>query len=63
VKTPVFSQIKRREAHSRMAAIREARRNPQAATKLQCRASLVGNGAKWRITNLKRIARVMSKWA
>jgi len=63
VKTPVFNQIKRREACSRMAAIREARRNPQAATKLQRRASLVGNGAKWHITNLKQIARAISKWA
>jgi len=63
VKTAEFSQVKRQEARSRMAAIREARRSPQAAAKLQRRASLVGNGAKWRITNLRQVARAISKWA
>jgi len=29
----------------------------------QRRASLVGDGAKWRITNFKQVARAMSKWA
>jgi hypothetical protein len=62
VRTAEFHQVKRQEARSRMAAIREARRRPQAAVKLQRRASLVG-GAKWRITNLKQVARAMSKWA
>ena len=36
---------------------------PQAAAALQERASLVGKGAKWRITNFKQVARAMSKWA
>ena len=58
-----FDKVKRQEAQSRMAAARKARRSPRAAAKLQKRASLVGNGAKWRITNFKQIARAMSKWA
>lgn len=47
-----------------MAAARKARRSPQAAAAQQRRASLVGNGAKWRITNLNEVARAMAKkWA
>ncbi len=46
-----------------MAAIRRARRSPEAAAAEQRRASLVGDGAKWRITNFKQVARAMSKWA
>jgi hypothetical protein len=56
-----FSEIKRREAQSRMAAIRKARRSPRAAAALQRRASLVGDGAKWRITNFKEVARAMAR--
>jgi hypothetical protein len=63
VKTVSFKQIKRQEAHSRMAAVRKARRDPQAAAALQHSASLVGDGSKWRITNFKQVARAMSKWA
>lgn len=63
MKTVDFDEVKRQEAQSRMAAARRARRSPQAAAKLQKRASLVGNGAKWRITNFKQVARAMSKWA
>jgi len=44
-----------------MAAIRRARLSPQAAAKEQRRASLVGDGAKWRITNLKEVVRAMAK--
>jgi hypothetical protein len=36
---------------------------PQAAAREQRRTSLVGDGAKWRITNFKQVARAMSKWA
>jgi hypothetical protein len=57
-----FNQMKRQEAQSRMAAIRKARRNPAAAAALQRRASLVGDGSKWRITNLKQVARAIAKW-
>jgi hypothetical protein len=58
-----FSQMKKQEAQSRMAAIRRARRSPAAAAAEQKRASLVGNGAKWRITNLNEVARAIAKWA
>jgi hypothetical protein len=59
-----FNEVKKQEAESRMAAIRRARRNPQAAAKEQRRASLVGDGAKWRITNFNEVARAMAKkWA
>ena len=63
MKTVDFNEVKRKEAQSRMAAARKARRSPQAAAALQRRASLVGNGAKWRITNFKQVARAMSQWA
>ena len=63
VKTVSFNEVKQQEAASRMAAVRKARRSPQAAATLQKRASLVGDGAKWRITNFKQVARAMSKWA
>jgi len=58
-----FHELKMQEAQSRMAAARKARRSPQAAATLQRRASLVGNGAKWRITNLNQVARAIAKWA
>ena len=57
-----FSEMKRQEADSRMAAIRRARRSPAAATAQQRRASLVGAGAKWRITNLNQVARAIARW-
>jgi hypothetical protein len=63
VKTVDFNEVKRQEAQSRMAAARRARRSPAAAAAQQRRASLVGNGAKWRIINFKQVARAMSKWA
>jgi len=46
-----------------MTAARKARRSPQLAAALQRRASLVGDGAKWRITNLNQVARAIAKWA
>ena len=58
-----FHQIKRQEAQSRMANLRQARGSSKTAAALQHRASLVGDGAKWRITNFKQVARAMSKWA
>jgi hypothetical protein len=63
VKPVDFNAVKQQEARRRMAAARQARRSPQAAAALQHRASLVGDGAKWRITNFKQVARAMSKWA
>lgn len=58
-----FNEVKRQEAKARMAALRQARRSPQTAAKIQRRFSLVGDGAKWRITNLKQVVRAMAKWA
>ena len=63
VKTVSFNEVKRQEAQSRLAAMRRARRSPAAAAAQQRRASLIGDGAKWRITNFKQVARAMSKWA
>ena len=45
-----------------MANLHKARRSPKAAAALQHRASLVGDGAKWRITNFKQVARAIAKW-
>jgi hypothetical protein len=56
-----FSQIKEQEARSRMRLMRQARRSPQAAAAIQKRVSLVGNGAKWRITNFVEVARALAK--
>jgi hypothetical protein len=56
-----FRQMKKQEAENRMAAIRRARGSPAAAAAEQRRASLVGDGAKWRITNFKQVARAMAK--
>jgi hypothetical protein len=61
VKKMTFKQMKKQEAENRMAAIRRARRSPAATAAEQRRASLVGNGAKWRITNLNEVARAMAK--
>jgi hypothetical protein len=61
VKTISFNQVKRQEAQSRMAALRKARRSPAAAAALQKRASLVGDGAKWHITNFKEVVRAIAK--
>lgn len=62
VKTVDFNAVKRKEARSRMAAARRASRSPAAAAAEQKRASLVGDGSKWRITNFKEVARAMSRW-
>jgi hypothetical protein len=62
VKTVDFNAVKRQEVRSRMMALREARRSPQAAAAIQRRVSLAG-GAKWRITNFRQVARALSKRA
>jgi hypothetical protein len=62
VKKISFNEVKKQEARSRMAAIRKARRSPQAAAEQQRPGSLVGDGAKWRITNFKQVARAIAKW-
>ena len=58
-----YNAIKRREAKTRMGAVRSARRGSSTALSLQKRASLVGHGGKWKITNFRQVARAMAKWA
>jgi hypothetical protein len=55
--------VKKQETRNRLAAIRRARRSPQATAEQQRRASLAGNGAKWRATNFKQVAQAIAKWA
>jgi len=57
-----FNGLKRQEAQRRMAAVREARRSPQAAARMQHRASLLRGAAKGRITNLNQVARAIARW-
>ena len=45
-----------------MGAVRSARQGPSKALSLQKRASLVGRGEKWKITNFRQVARAMAKW-
>lgn len=62
MKVATFNELKSQEAQCRMTVARKARRSPQAAAAAQQRASLVGDGAKWRITNLNQVARAIAKW-
>jgi hypothetical protein len=55
-------QIKRLEGDARMAALEIAGRSPAEARAQQTRVSLVGDGRKWRITNLQKAVRVMASW-
>ena len=55
-------QIKRREGDARMASLEIAGRSPADARAQQTRVSLVGDGRKWRITNLQKAVRVMASW-
>jgi hypothetical protein len=63
VKTADFKAVKRQEARSRMRLAREAAHGPEAAAAIQKRVSLVGDGAKWEITNFKQFARATAQWA
>jgi hypothetical protein len=62
VKKANFSTLKQQKTRARMAALHEARTSSHAAAKIQRRVSLVGDGAKWRITNLNQVARAIAKW-
>ena len=57
-----FNAIKRREAQSRLAALKRSEQSAAAADIQQQRASLVGDSSKWRITNLKAAAKAMASW-
>jgi hypothetical protein len=64
VKTVDFRAVKRQEARSRTRLAREAARSSEAAVAIQKRVSLVGDGAKWEITNLTEFARsAAARWA
>ena len=63
MKALIFSEIKRQEAKRRLIATKQARKTFSSAATLQRRASLVGSGVKWRITNLRQVADAMAKWA
>ncbi|MEK7674717.1 MAG: hypothetical protein AAB676_02640 [Verrucomicrobiota bacterium] len=63
MKTVSYQEMKAAEAQNRMAAVRRARKDGRSARALQKRASLVGVGAKWRITNFGAVARAMTRWA
>jgi len=49
-------------AKSRISSMRSARCGSSRALSLQKRASLVGHGMKWRITNFWQVAHAMNKW-
>ena len=60
VKVPSYSEIKAQEAKQRRAVVKL--RGTRSAMARQRQVSLVGDGAKWRITNLPRVAAAMAKW-
>jgi hypothetical protein len=63
VKVLRHSEVKEKEANRRLTTVRQARKGLCSAAALQRRSSLVGGGAKWRITNLRQVAGAMAKWA
>lgn len=54
--------IKQLEGEARLGGLKRAQRSRAHARAQQTRASLVGDGRKWRITNLKQAALVMAIW-
>jgi hypothetical protein len=60
VKVPSYSKIKAQEAKQRRAVVKL--RGTRSAMARQRQVSLVGDGAKWRITNLPQVAAAMAKW-
>jgi hypothetical protein len=61
VKASRYNAIKQNEASRRMAVVR--RKGTRQAAREQRRVSLLGDGAKWRITNWHHVATAMAKWA
>lgn len=57
-----IKSIKQLEGEARLAGLKRAQRSPAGARAQQRRASLVGAGRKWRITNLRKAALVMATW-
>jgi hypothetical protein len=61
VKVPLYSEIKAQEAKQRRVVMKQ--RGSRSAMSRQREVSLVGDGAKWRITNLRQVVGAMAKWA
>jgi|GEM_PF-6651389 len=61
VKVPRYNEIKASEAKHRRVVMKQ--RGSRSATASQRQVSLVGDGAKWRITNLPQVLAAMAKWA
>jgi len=61
VKALRFSEIKAQEARQRRLVMKQ--RGSRSALAYQRKVSLVGDGAKWQITNLRQVAAAMAKWA
>jgi len=61
VKVPLYSEIKAQEARHRRIVMKQ--RGSRSAMARQREVSLVGDGAKWQITNLRQVAAAMAKWA
>jgi hypothetical protein len=57
----LFSKIKEQEAKHRRITIKQ--RGSRLAMARQRQVSLVGDGSKWRITNLPQVVEAMAKWA
>ena len=57
----IYNKIKKEEAKHRRVVIKQ--RGSRSAMALQRQVSLVGDGAKWRITNLPQVLEAMAKWA
>ena len=57
-----IESIKQLEGKARLAGLKRAQLSRADARAQQTRASLVGDGRKWRITNLKQAALVMAIW-
>jgi len=61
VKVPRYSEIKAQEAKRRRFVMKL--RGSRSAKARQRQVSLVGDAAKWRITNLPQVVQSMAKWA
>ncbi len=61
MKVLLFSNIKAQEAKQRRFAMKQ--RGSRSALAYQRQVSLVGDGAKWQITNLRQVTAAMAKWA
>ena len=61
MKVRQHNAIKQHEADRRLVVMRS--KGTRAAARMQHRVSLVGDGAKWRITNWRQVAAAMAKWA